>query len=114
MKTPLIFLAAFLTACGIILADTISPQEAKNHTGEMETVSGLVDEFHAAARAAFLDMGGRYPHDVFTVVCFPSSGIPLDYLSSFEGKTISVSGKITLYHGRPEIVLTSLSQISTQ
>lgn len=114
MKAPLIFFAVIITAFGTLLAGTISPEEAKNHIGETVTVSGHVDEFHAAARASFLDMGGRYPHETFSAVSFPKSGISLDELSHFEGKTISVTGKIKLYHGRPEIILTSLGQISEQ
>jgi len=31
-----------------------------------------------------------------------------------EGQTVSVSGKITLYHGKPENIVTSLAQISAQ
>ena len=114
MKLSFIFLGVILSAFGTLVAGTISPEEAKVHVGEMVTVSGHVDEFHAAARASFLDMGGRYPHETFSAVSFPKSGISLDELSHFEGKSISVTGKITLYHGRPEIILTSLGQISEQ
>jgi len=32
----------------------------------------------------------------------------------YEGQTVSVSGKITLYHGKPEIIVTSPAQISAQ
>jgi DNA/RNA endonuclease YhcR with UshA esterase domain len=32
----------------------------------------------------------------------------------YRGKTISVSGKITLYEGKPEIVVTSPSQINVK
>jgi DNA/RNA endonuclease YhcR with UshA esterase domain len=31
-----------------------------------------------------------------------------------EGQTVSVSGKITLYHGKPENIVTSPAQISAQ
>ena len=31
----------------------------------------------------------------------------------YEGQTVSVSEKITLYHGKPEIIVTSPAQIST-
>jgi len=32
----------------------------------------------------------------------------------YEGQTVSVSRKITLYHGKPEIIVTSPAQISAQ
>ena len=32
----------------------------------------------------------------------------------YEGQTVSVSGKITLYHGKPEIIVASPAQISAR
>jgi DNA/RNA endonuclease YhcR with UshA esterase domain len=32
----------------------------------------------------------------------------------YEGQTVSVSRKITLYHGKPEIIVTSPAQISAK
>jgi len=32
----------------------------------------------------------------------------------YEGQTVSVSGKITLYHGKPEIIVRAPAQISAQ
>ena len=114
MKTPLIFLAVIITACGTIFAGTISPQEAKDHVGEVTTVTGSVDGFKSLPRETFLDMGGRYPTNAFTVFCPTKSGVSSSELQPLEGKVISVTGKITLYHGRPEIILTSMSQISAE
>ena len=114
MKSPFLLLAAIIAFCGTAVAGTIFPEEAKDYIGQSVTVSGHVDEFHAARRATFLDMGGHYPHEIFTVVSFPRDGITASDLAKFEGKTISVSGTVTLYRGKPEIIVTSLKQISTQ
>ena len=105
-------LSILLLACGTTFAGTIPPEEAKEHVGQTVTVRGQVEEFHAATRAYFLNMGGRYPHETFSVVCFSGSAVPPDDLSHFEGKTISVTGKVKLFHGRVEIILNSLDQIS--
>ena len=36
----------------------------------------------------------------------------VSHVLGYEGRTVSVSGKITLYRGKPEIIVTSPSQIS--
>jgi hypothetical protein len=60
------YLALLITQA---LAETIMPSDAPSHIGEHITVEGIVMEVHHAAsgRATFLNMGGRYPNNVFTV-----------------------------------------------
>jgi DNA/RNA endonuclease YhcR with UshA esterase domain len=111
-KTLTLLLAVFLFTCGTIFAETISPEEAKDHVGKIVTVVGHVSELHVAARAYFLNMGGHNPNEAVSIVCFSSAGITPDELTKFEHKTISVTGKVKLYHGKTEIILTSLDQIS--
>lgn len=101
-----------LAASEALYAGTISPDEAKKHAGEVMTVTGRVVEFRTFSDEAFLDMGGRHPKETFTVYCSPGIKISRKTLSSFEGKTISVTGKVDLFQGRPEINLISLHQIS--
>jgi DNA/RNA endonuclease YhcR with UshA esterase domain len=115
MKSPsslfLIITLASVVASGSLIAETLTPEEAKNHGGEVATVTGRVVEFRTISGEAFLDMGKRHPKETFTVFCAPETRISRKTLSRFEGKTISVTGKIELYQDRPEIVLTSLDQI---
>jgi len=111
-KTLPLLLSIFLFACATAFAGTIPPEDAKKHIGQTVTVRGRVEEFHATTRDYLLNMGGHHPHETFAVVCFSSSAVSSDELSHFEGKTISVTGKVELYHGRPEIILNSLDQIS--
>jgi hypothetical protein len=72
-----------------------------------------VDGFHQSGKGnIFLNMGGKYPNQAFTAFVPSASAGQFSQLQQYEGKTVSVSGKITLYHGKPEIVVTSPSQIS--
>jgi len=111
MKTPVVILV-FLISCGSLLAGEITPQEAKKHAGEVTTVTGSVDGFKTLPQEVFLELGGRSPKNTFTVFVPAKSGISTTTLQQFEGKKISVTGRIALYRGKPEIILTSLNQIT--
>ena len=56
-------------------------------------------------------MGGKYPNQAFTAFIPSSSAAQFSNPQQYEGKTAAVSGKITLYHGKPEISITNVSQI---
>jgi DNA/RNA endonuclease YhcR with UshA esterase domain len=114
MKIQSFIFAAIFFVSSSIFAGTITPQEAKDHVGDVTTVTGSVDGFKSLPQETFLDMGGRYPANAFTVFVPIKSGISAAELQQFEGKVISVTGTIALYRGRPEIVLTSLNQISAK
>ena len=58
-----------------------------------------------------LDMGGKYPNQAFTVFIPSASAAQFSNPQQYEGKTVAVSGKIELYKGKPEILVTNVSQI---
>jgi DNA/RNA endonuclease YhcR with UshA esterase domain len=91
------------------------PEEAGKHIGETATVTGRVHGFHQSGKGnIFLNMGGKYPNQAFTAFIPSSSAGQFSNPQQYEGKTIAVSGKITLYRGKPEVVVTSPSQITAQ
>ena len=59
-------------------------------------------------------MGGRYPNSAFVAVIFPEDAAKFPTAGSLEGKVVQVSGKVTLYKGRPEIILRSDDQLSAE
>jgi hypothetical protein len=90
----------------------ISAQEAKNHVGETAVVTGNVVGIHVTQKGdVFLNIGGAFPNQPFTAVCFQGA-IPSDDLKKFVGKTVKVKGKIKDYNGQIEIVLEKADQIS--
>src|SRR5581483_5642002 len=92
-----------------------TPQEAARHVGETATVTGTVDGTHQSGKGnIFLNMGGKYPNQAFTAFIPSSSAGQFSNPQQYEGKTVSVSGKISLYKGKPEIIVNSPSQISTK
>jgi DNA/RNA endonuclease YhcR with UshA esterase domain len=108
LLTPFIILSATPA-----LAETIPPSEAQAHVGQTATVEGIVSEVHHATsgRATFIDMGGRYPNNVFTAVIFADDAPKFPDVDSLQGKTIDITGTIKLYNKRPEIILNDAEQI---
>ncbi len=114
--------AIFLVCFSPVLAWSQTPQsstytatEAAKHIGETATVTDKVDGVHQSGKGnIFLNMGGKYPNQAFTAfIPAKSAGQFSDY-QKYDGQTVAVSGKITLYQGKPEIVVTSSSQISAK
>src|SRR4029077_9194216 len=96
-------------------AEPILTEEAKNHIGENASVRGLVEQVTFSNKGnAFLNFGGRYPRQVFTGFV-PAQSVAAvggqKFLESLSGDPITVTGKIELYKGRPEIVISSSAQI---
>jgi endonuclease G len=94
----------------------ISASEAVQHIGEQVAVCGLVASSrylsNSRSKPTFLNLGKSYPSQDFTVVIWPEDraqfGHPED---TYLGKNICVSGEITSYRGKPQIVARYPSQI---
>src|SRR5437660_2176513 len=100
--------AALVTA----QSSNYTPQEAAKHVGETATITGAVDGVHQSSKGnIFLNMGGKYPNQAFTAWIPSASAGQFSNPQQYEGKTVAVSGKITLYRGKPEIIVTSPSQV---
>ena len=115
MKTKT-FLALFvcaLAASAIAQAPaTYTAAEAAKHVGEIATVTDRVDGVHQSSKGnIFLNMGGKYPNQAFTAFIPAGSAAQFPNAQKYDGQTVAVSGKITLYKGKPEIIVTSPSQI---
>lgn len=115
-KTIVALFAAAIAALAIAqTAPTYTPEEAAKHVGETATVTGRVDGFHQSGKGnIFLNMGGKYPNQCFTGFIPSSSAGQFPNAQQYEGKTVSVSGKIQLYKGKPEIIVTSPAQIRAE
>src|SRR2546423_11186612 len=89
--------------------------EAASHVGETAMVTDRVDGVQQLGKGStFLNMGGKYPNQAFTAFIPSKSVAQFPQAKQYEGRIVSVSGKITLHKGKPEIVVTSPTQISTK
>jgi len=122
MKRVPIIIAAFLfaIAASSTLADVITAAQAAQHIGEVQTVRGVVASARYAVRTkgqpTFLNLDEPYPNAILTVVIWGSdrARFPTPPEAAFDGKMVRVTGKITEYKGRPEIVVRDPSQIQIE
>jgi DNA/RNA endonuclease YhcR with UshA esterase domain len=89
--------------------------EAAKHVGETATITDKVDGVHQSGKGnIFLNMGGKYPNQAFTAFIPSANAAQFPNAQQYEGRTITVSGEIRLYKGKPEIIVNSPSQISAK
>ena len=114
--TPLAAGAFGLWACSAIAAP-LSPEQAASHIGETATVCGVVVsaeyEVNEQNQPTLLDLGKPNPSAIFTTVIYGENrakfGTPE---TSLVGKRVCVTGQISDYQGKPEIVLTEPGQLT--
>jgi DNA/RNA endonuclease YhcR with UshA esterase domain len=114
-KTVLTLFAIMCAASVIAQTSTYTAVEAAKHIGETATITDRVDGVHQSSKGnIFLNMGGKYPNQAFTAFIPSASAAQFPNPQQHEGRTVAVSGKITLYKGKPEIIVNSPSQISVK
>jgi hypothetical protein len=87
--------------------------EAKDHVGEVASVVGVVQQVSTSSKGTqFLNFDGTYPDAPFSAVVLPADNAAVGDLSNLEGKKVSVTGKITTYHDKPEILIKSKDAVS--
>ena len=81
--------------------------------GKRPPLPGKVEDVHRAQGGSiFLNMGGKHPNEEFTAF------IPSKYAEKFadieksDGTTVTVSGKIEMHEGKPQIIVSDPAQIT--
>ena len=115
-KRSVLFPAVILLISTPVLAETIRPDEAPRHFGQVVTIEGVVSDVHHAAsgRATFIDIGGRYPNNPFTAVIFSDDANKFPDVDMLGGKTADIAGIIKNYKNRPEIILNDPNQVKVK
>lgn len=96
--------------------DALTPADAAAHVGEKATVCGVVDDARylesSKRQPTFLNFGGRYPNHQFTAVIFGADRAPFGTPErTWLGKRLCVFGPITLFNGKPQIIVKTVSEI---
>jgi hypothetical protein len=113
------FLFSLLAFSTSAQTNQITAAEAKDHVGEVRTVCGKVVSTHYASgskgQPTFLNLDEPYPKEAFTILIWGSDrakfGTPE---AKYHEAKVCVTGKITSYRGKPEIIATEPSQIVQQ
>jgi hypothetical protein len=110
--------ATVLIAASLCFAQeskTYSASEAARHVGETATLADKVaNVFESKAGNIFLNFGARYPNQVFTAFIPKDSADQFPNAKELDGRTVSITGKIVLYKGKPEIVLDDPSMLKSK
>lgn len=106
---------ALVGALSPALATPISVGKAASHVGQSTTVEGVVSDVHTSrSGVTFLDFGGRYPDNAFTGVILEEDAGNFGDVQSLSGRTVSVTGQVQLYRGKPEIIIRSAGQLKVK
>jgi len=95
---------------------TLTATEAKDHIGEQSTVCGKVVSTMFAEKSrgspTFLNFDKPYPDQIFTLVIWGSDRSKFgDPETTYRGKRVCVTGKISAYKGVPEVVANEPAQV---
>lgn len=89
----------------------VSSIKAGNFVGEEKTVRGLVADVHQTKKVKYLNFDDKYPNNSFTGVVFARSFDKFPDLQKYEGETVEITGEISLYNGKPQIIMNDENQI---
>ncbi|HCR52144.1 TPA: hypothetical protein DIV48_00665 [Candidatus Kaiserbacteria bacterium] len=96
-------------------AGTIDYTDAPAHIGEYASVRGTLVNAHTAnSGTVFLDFCKSYKTCPFSGVIFADDAKKFGDLARYAGRTVTLSGKISSYQGRAEIILSDPSQLISQ
>lgn len=118
-RALLIVTVVLMATLSVLAEKALTATEAKNHIGEQATVCGKVvsTRYAESSRGSptFFNFDQPYPNQVFTLLIRGSDRSKFgDPETSYRGKRICVTGKISDYKGIPEIVATAPSQVETE
>jgi S1/P1 Nuclease len=89
----------------------IDIKDVAGHVDQVVVVSAKVFGYKALSGLTLVNLGGAYPDQPLTVVL---KGEAMAIADGLDGKTIRVTGKVELYKGKPEIIVTEKAKITVQ
>jgi|SRR5579859_2640352 len=96
-------------------AGGLAPEAASSHVGETATIKGVIATvYRSRSGVTFLNMGGRYPDNIFTAVIFPEDETKFPNIRALNGKMVEINGFVRLYRGKPEIILRTANQLRVE
>ena len=90
---------------------SIDIKDAANHVDQLVVVSAKVFGYKALSGLTLVNLGAAYPDQPLTVVL---KGEAMAMAEGLDGKTIQVTGKVEIYKGKPEIIVTEKGKITVQ
>lgn len=89
----------------------ISPLEAGNYNGRTVTVKGFVADVYQSEKVAYLNFVEKFPKNPFTAVIFASKFSDFPDIINYTNKDVEVTGRVSMYREKAQIILNSPKQI---
>jgi|WetSurMetagenome_2_1015567.scaffolds.fasta_scaffold116802_2 hypothetical protein len=89
----------------------ISSKEAAVNISKNALVTGFVADVTIREKVAYLNFDAKFPKNTFSAVIFKDKFEIFGDLAKFKNKTVEVSGVISEYKKKPQIILNVSSQI---
>ena len=112
-----ILLAAILGMTSLkMFAQNIASEDAAKHIGKTVTVCGKIfgGRFFEKNEKTLLNMGGAFPNHLITIVVDGEARKKFNFKPEefYLNKEICVKGEVKDYKGKPELVVTEITQIT--
>lgn len=119
MKKIYLGLLAVIASASANAQASIKLEEVSKHVNDSVTVCGQVDDlryFESSKNSpTFLNIGGKYPNQLLTVVIW--GDVRKQFKNNpdeLKGRQVCFTGRIILYKDRPEIVIGQPEQLVVQ
>lgn len=89
----------------------ISSKEVRKHIGDSLNVTCLVAEVFLNEKVAYLNMENKFPKNIFSCAIFSSKFTEFGDLTEYKDRIVEVTGKISTFRNKPQIILNSKDQI---
>ncbi|MCY7360575.1 MAG: hypothetical protein LH629_00690, partial [Ignavibacteria bacterium] len=71
----------------------------------------LVADVYLTDKVAYLNFENKFPKNIFSCAIFENKFSLFGDLSKYKNRKVEVTGKITTYKNKPQVILTSKDQI---
>jgi hypothetical protein len=91
--------------------EKVGVAEASQHYDESMIVTGMVSQVSVRPSIIFINLDESGKNSSFSAVIFPSNAGMFPDVEKLQGQNVEISGYITDYHNKPEIILEASNQI---
>ena len=92
-------------------AISLKSKQTAKYIGKNAIVSGYIADVYKNEKVAYLNFDGKFPKNSCAAVIFKDDFGKFGDLNRFKNKNVEVSGIISEYNGKPQIILKSTSQL---
>lgn len=89
----------------------ITSKEVKQHIGDSLRITGFIADIYLGEKVAYLNFENKFPKNEFACAIFSGKFDEFGDLSKYKNKKAEVTGKITTYKNKPQIILESKDQL---